>query len=184
MQLNTIAKLLIVWLHKQLDIMPCELTSNGDYVIVNGPIEVQHALKISKFRTSTLQWKVPSDHESVKHFLPKNLLKLLRASPNDVPCGKPVSISDSIWDKLFEYQKETVNSVIHRYKGRCLLAHEMGLGKTVQAIALMQHYGSPVLIVCPSFLKRNWEREIEKWAPGVKATIVSYDICRQSHLNW
>ena len=48
--------------------MRCGMASNGDYVIVDGPIEVKHALKISKFRTSTLQWKVPSDHESVKHF--------------------------------------------------------------------------------------------------------------------
>ena len=82
------------------------------------------------------------------------------------------------WSKLFAYQKETVNSVIHRYKGRCLIAHDMGLGKTVQAITLMQHYGSPVLVVCPSFLKCNWQREIEKWAPDVNAVIISYDMMR------
>lgn len=158
--------------------MRCELTSDGKQVLVRGLVNPKNREQLAKFKTSPAQWKVPSDHELVEHLLPDNLLKLVQTSPNNVPQSKPECVSDSLWSKLFAYQKETVNSVIHRYKGRCLLAHDMGLGKTVQAIALMEHYGSPVLVVCPSFLKRNWEREIEKWAPQVEAVIVSYDMMR------
>jgi len=61
---------------------------------------------------------------------------------------------------------------------RALLADEPGLGKTAQAIRalkLMQEQGEdvfPAMIVCPSTLKRNWQREFEKWWPEVTTQII------------
>jgi len=55
--------------------------------------------------------------------------------------------------------------------GGCL-ADDMGLGKTVQVIALHLHQHAtdretgPTLVVCPTSLLGNWEREIAKFAPG------------------
>ncbi|MFF8264423.1 DEAD/DEAH box helicase [Streptomyces virginiae] len=56
--------------------------------------------------------------------------------------------------------------------GACL-ADDMGLGKTVTLIALHLHRNGqgaptagPTLVVCPASLLGNWEREIEKFAPG------------------
>ncbi|MGW6710841.1 DEAD/DEAH box helicase, partial [Streptomyces sp. NPDC054956] len=54
--------------------------------------------------------------------------------------------------------------------GACL-ADDMGLGKTVTLIALHLHRrehlrGGPTLVVCPASLLGNWQREIEKFAPG------------------
>ncbi|MCY0929993.1 SNF2-related protein [Streptomyces sp. H27-H1] len=51
--------------------------------------------------------------------------------------------------------------------GGCL-ADDMGLGKTVQVIALHLHreHPEPTLVVCPASLLGNWQREIEKFAPG------------------
>lgn len=55
--------------------------------------------------------------------------------------------------------------------GGCL-ADDMGLGKTITLIALHLHrQGSgatagPTLVVCPTSLMGNWQREIEKFAPG------------------
>ncbi|MFD9410184.1 DEAD/DEAH box helicase [Streptomyces sp. NPDC059989] len=55
--------------------------------------------------------------------------------------------------------------------GACL-ADDMGLGKTVTLIALHLHRrrdpatAGPTLVVCPASLLGNWQREIEKFAPG------------------
>jgi hypothetical protein len=63
--------------------------------------------------------------------------------------------------------------------GGCL-ADDMGLGKTVQVIALHLHRRSgreaaaeakkpptPTLVVCPTSLLGNWERELHRFAPSV-----------------
>ncbi|MFJ5677300.1 DEAD/DEAH box helicase [Streptomyces sp. NPDC093097] len=51
--------------------------------------------------------------------------------------------------------------------GGCL-ADDMGLGKTLTVIALHLHRRptAPVLVVCPASLLGNWQREIERFAPG------------------
>ncbi len=69
---------------------------------------------------------------------------------------------------LRHYQREGV-SFLYRSQ-YALLADDMGLGKTVQAIsALRLLLKNPdvnrALIVAPSSLGLNWERELERWAP-------------------
>ncbi|MFJ9808607.1 SNF2-related protein [Streptomyces sp. NPDC101158] len=55
--------------------------------------------------------------------------------------------------------------------GGCL-ADDMGLGKTITLISLHLHRQSdpatagPTLVVCPTSLMGNWQREIERFAPG------------------
>ncbi|MEU6511862.1 DEAD/DEAH box helicase [Streptomyces sp. NPDC046942] len=55
----------------------------------------------------------------------------------------------------------------------CCLADDMGLGKTVTLIALHLHRqtdasaAGPTLVVCPASLLGNWQREIERFAPGL-----------------
>ena len=59
----------------------------------------------------------------------------------------------------------------HRGLG-AILADDMGLGKSVQAIAFLLHEKSamgtlpgPTLLVCPTSLLGNWRREIQRFAP-------------------
>jgi SNF2 family DNA or RNA helicase len=55
-----------------------------------------------------------------------------------------------------------------------LLADDMGLGKTVQLISLLLALkeagaeGGPTLLVCPASLVGNWERELARFAPGLR----------------
>ncbi len=50
---------------------------------------------------------------------------------------------------------------------RTFLADQMGLGKTVEALATVQAAGAyPALVVCPASLKLNWAREARRWLPG------------------
>ena len=48
----------------------------------------------------------------------------------------------------------------------------MGVGKTVQAIAIMYvfKYQWPLMILCPSSLKYSWRDEILQWLPSIKAS--------------
>ncbi|MBR8830480.1 MAG: RNA polymerase-associated protein RapA [Chroococcopsis gigantea SAG 12.99] len=60
--------------------------------------------------------------------------------------------------------------------GACL-ADDMGLGKTLQLIALLlvlkeqDMLTGPVLVVCPTSVVNNWEREVRKFAPGLSITV-------------
>ncbi len=56
--------------------------------------------------------------------------------------------------------------------GACL-ADDMGLGKTIQVITCMldQPVKAPRLIVCPTSLLGNWQRELERFAPDMQMYI-------------
>jgi superfamily II DNA or RNA helicase len=67
---------------------------------------------------------------------------------------------------LYEYQAE--GALFAARAGLCLIGDEMGLGKTIQALAgteiMAQHFGvERVLILCPTSLKHQWQREIGKF---------------------
>ncbi len=49
---------------------------------------------------------------------------------------------------------------------RSYLAHQPGLGKTAQAVCAVNSRPGRALVICPSFLKVTWVREITKWALG------------------
>ncbi|MGH8236596.1 MAG: DEAD/DEAH box helicase [Steroidobacteraceae bacterium] len=67
---------------------------------------------------------------------------------------------------LYRYQAEAALFAVRA--GRCLIGDEMGLGKTIQAIAAVElfarHFGAErVLVVCPTSLKTQWQREIRRF---------------------
>lgn len=59
------------------------------------------------------------------------------------------------------FQKITPN-IIDEHGGKMLLADDMGLGKSVQSLLYAYEHPElrPVLIICPAFLRLNWESEI------------------------
>ena len=77
--------------------------------------------------------------------------------------------------KLREYQRRGFSWLMFMQNlglGACL-ADDMGLGKTVQTLALLcalKEAGDlqPALLVCPTSVLGNWERELEKFAPHLK----------------
>ncbi|KDR56710.1 MULTISPECIES: DEAD/DEAH box helicase [Oscillatoriales] len=60
--------------------------------------------------------------------------------------------------------------------GACL-ADDMGLGKTIELIAFLLHLQlektliNPVLLVCPTSVLGNWEREVKRFGPSLKTLV-------------
>ncbi|MEQ6896751.1 DEAD/DEAH box helicase [Microbacterium sp. KR10-403] len=57
-----------------------------------------------------------------------------------------------------------------------LLADEPGLGKTAESVlAASVADAFPLLAVVPNVVKMNWAREVERWTPHRRATVISGD---------
>lgn len=78
----------------------------------------------------------------------------------------------SIKTKLFEYQKQTVQQILHKEStiDGGLLLSSPGTGKTLCMLAAIVENPLPTLIICPSGLVDNWIVEINKHTSGVNAT--------------
>jgi SWI/SNF-related matrix-associated actin-dependent regulator of chromatin subfamily A-like protein 1 len=75
--------------------------------------------------------------------------------------------------KLRKYQRTGVKK-LRRFlnqNGGAILADEMGLGKSAQFLTLVKEDELQTLIVCPAFLKINWQREAKQL--GIQARILS-----------
>src|SRR5690348_5109468 len=102
-------------------------------------------------------------------------LKELRA-----PVGDGVEPGRALRGALRPYQKtgpRWMSLLAGLGLGACL-ADDMGLGKTIQVLSLLLLERArdvrlrPSLLVVPASLLANWETEIEKFAPGLRAVIV------------
>ena len=65
---------------------------------------------------------------------------------------------------LLPFQREGVAFALKR-EGRALIAHDMGLGKTLQALACLAHYAHewPALVVVPASMRWPWVDALELW---------------------
>ena len=67
-------------------------------------------------------------------------------------------------------------SFLQRWGLGACLADDMGLGKTIQTLSLVlsdRETGAtePFLLVCPTTVIGNWQREAARFAPGLKVTV-------------
>ncbi|KUF15225.1 DEAD/DEAH box helicase [Streptomyces silvensis] len=105
---------------------------------------------------------------------PTGWLATLRERLADPEGMDPVGQPSALAAELRDYQLRGLNWLARMTSlglGGCL-ADDMGLGKTITLISLHLHRQSheetagPTLVVCPTSLMGNWQREIEKFAPG------------------
>ncbi len=101
----------------------------------------------------------------------------------DVLRNLPVrSVPDSLHGTLRPYQErgyQWLTALSGLGFGVCL-ADDMGLGKTIQVITCLldraltappEEAQSPVLILCPTSLLGNWQRELQRFAPSLRVHI-------------
>jgi len=77
--------------------------------------------------------------------------------------------------EVMVHQSRFLEAVRHGHRS-FLLADEPGLGKTAQSVlaaSLADAY--PLLVVVPNVVKMNWAREVERWTPQRRATVIQGD---------
>ena len=104
--------------------------------------------------------------------------KTLFAKIEDIDEIPSVAKPRTLKADLRPYQKDGFSWLVflHELNSGGILADDMGLGKTVQAIALLLWAKSKYkrklnLVVAPTSVVPNWEREIAKFAPGLKTLV-------------
>jgi len=66
---------------------------------------------------------------------------------------------------------------LRRFYLGCCLADDMGLGKTIQWIAYLlkvreeENPGQPALLICPTSVLGNWQKELARFAPDLKVRL-------------
>lgn len=77
--------------------------------------------------------------------------------------------------ELMAHQARFIESAREGHR-RFLLADEPGLGKTAQSVlAASVASAYPLLAVVPNVVKMNWAREVERWTPHRRATVIHGD---------
>jgi SNF2 family DNA or RNA helicase len=159
-----------------------ELTPSQDRIHLYAPDYLNDAIKTipgSEYRTK--QWTVPVSWGSC--------LRLRGLLGAELEIGPELAAWATEWkytmvdpgmagrdlvdgpgdDRLWPFQKAGVAWMKDR---SCLLADEVGSGKTVQTI--MSGLVFPCLVVAPKSMLYTWQREIEKWgAPGLDVRVAT-----------
>ncbi|MCH9614916.1 MAG: hypothetical protein SP1CHLAM54_01320 [Chlamydiia bacterium] len=91
------------------------------------------------------------------------------------PKLKQVTLNKRFKGELYPYQQHGLNwlSAIYHAQRSGILADEMGLGKTVQVLAFLSGLNPQgrYLIVAPTSLLKNWEREAHQFLPDLPVYI-------------
>lgn len=121
---------------------------------------------------SVLQYVKDRWSKTYMQHIPPHVLSFEENNPMRHQTECKMKYSNQLHTSLKPFQREGVKTIIQNFDGHCFLADQMGLGKTIQAIACIQHYynNEPhkrVLIICPSYLRFNWLNEITQWGGGM-----------------
>jgi SNF2 family DNA or RNA helicase len=136
-------------------------------------LRVEDALRLSTGDTTTLA-KLP-----VVKFEASGALQELITNLTGNQSIKPIETPKSFHGQLRPYQIRGVSwlAFLERWGMGACLADDMGLGKTPQLIAFLLHLkeedmlDGPTLVVCPTSVLGNWEREVKKFGPSLKAVV-------------
>ncbi|MGK7887622.1 MAG: DEAD/DEAH box helicase [Crocosphaera sp.] len=136
-------------------------------------LSVEDALRFSTGDSSTVA-KLP-----ITNFEAKGELATLINTINNNESIPIIENPRGFKGQLRPYQKRGVGwlSFLEKWGLGACLADDMGLGKTPQLIGFLLHLKSeemlaqPTLVVCPTSVLNNWEREVQKFAPTLSTLI-------------
>ena len=140
-------------------------------------LSLEDALRLSMGDTQAIE-KLP-----VVSFEASGALQELFGTLTNNQALAPMPTPASFQGELRPYQARGVAwlSFLERWGLGACLADDMGLGKTIEFIAFMLHLQEqevleqPTLLVCPTSVLGNWEREIKKFGPTLKVLLYHGD---------
>jgi SNF2 family DNA or RNA helicase len=133
-------------------------------------LSLEDALRISTGDTQVIE-KLP-----VVSFEASGVLQELVGVLTNNQDIQPLPTPSNFHGQLRPYQERGAAwlAFLERWGLGACLADDMGLGKTIQFIAFLLHLQeqdaleNPTLLVCPTSVLGNWEREVNKFAPTLK----------------
>jgi SWI/SNF-related matrix-associated actin-dependent regulator 1 of chromatin subfamily A len=156
-----------------------EVTSEGEvyFPYSANSVAAVKSLPSSRWNATKKCWTVELSENSIVRCMDvfsrmnlkvaDNIVKLYEDTKNKTVAKMSGTIGNA---NLFPYQMEGVAFLTH--KDKSLLGDEMGLGKTVQVLCSMdKNIGT--IVVCPSSLKYNWEKECKVWRKDLNPIVIN-----------
>lgn len=113
--------------------------------------------------------------------IPKSVLKLFSHLANNAtrPFQLESTIDGILLDALYPFQREGIQMALAR-NGKVILADDMGLGKSIQALGIAAYYKLewPLLIITPASMVASWSEQVKRWLPQSAPPdkiVVAYD---------
>lgn len=148
---------------------------------------VSSKFSLPKYRAVYLDHLIAQDHHVnwEKDVSFKEMMKDMKQI-EDISFVLPTKLNASL--RPYQLTGYDWLKVLAKYQFGGILADDMGLGKTLQIIAVLQSIKEeekslkkkekafqhkPSIIVCPSSLYINWEKEINRFAPELKIKIIA-----------
>lgn len=136
-------------------------------------LTLEDALRLASGDTQTLE-KLP-----VVNFSASGQLQELLNTLTQNRSLEPIPVPKNFQGELRPYQIRGAGwlAFLERWGLGACLADDMGLGKTIQTITFLLHLQeenalrAPVLLVCPTSVLGNWEREIKKFGASLKVLV-------------
>tara|TARA_R110002020_G_scaffold14091_5_gene50193 strand:- start:2252 stop:4690 length:2439 start_codon:yes stop_codon:yes gene_type:complete len=119
--------------------------------------------------------RIPEVSSYIDNSMDRVMLSQATEAPEDLVDGIKERLDGKFPDgcELFPFQYVGV-AFVEAANGRAMIGDEMGIGKTIQAIAysVLHTEQWPVLVVCPANVKYNWGNELAKWVPDASVCVV------------
>ncbi|MGK7900607.1 MAG: DEAD/DEAH box helicase [Hormoscilla sp.] len=136
-------------------------------------LSLEDALRIATGDTQTIE-KLP-----VVSFETSGVLQELLANLTDNKSIEAIATPANFRGELRPYQARGAGwlAFLQRWGLGACLADDMGLGKTIELIAFLLHLQgqdaliAPTLLVCPTSVLGNWEREVKRFGPSLKTLV-------------
>jgi len=164
-QIVALKQPLVRWRGRWVQVDPGEALALADLAGSRGQLPLAEAL------AAALTGVWDTDEVDAVEVTPAGALADLLARLHD-GAGPGDALLDGVAATLRDYQRRGVAwlQAMAQLGLGTVLADDMGLGKTLQTIALLVTRGGdrPHLVVCPTSVVGNWERELARFVPQVE----------------